>query len=135
MSKSDDDFPFRKVFRRMLGTFAEHQWKQILASYCLQPPEEKKARRRAIIDLSLELEEIKKTGNFSVGIGELAIEAVIEGDWKHARNYISWLSFTEESVELREREAPRWEKFRAVLLVACDGAEQRMSGDESPGRN
>jgi len=135
MAKDDDDSPFRKVFRRMMGTFAEHQWKSILASYCLQPPAEKKARLRAVVELSVELTEIKKTRRFGTALADSAIEAVIEGDWKKARMCISWFSFTDESEELRREEAPHWEKFRAILLAVCDGAEQRMVGVESPGRN
>lgn len=134
MGKDDDD-SFRGVFRRMMSTFREHQWRHILACYYLQSREEQKARLRAVQELSVELADIKKSGLYATAFGDTAIEAVIQGDWRMVRETIGWLSFADEHEELRAKEAPRWEKFRALLLIACNAAEHRLNGNESPGRN
>jgi len=140
MSDKDDKpvNPFSKMFNRMLGTFAEHQWERLLRSYFLQARPERKARLDTIMELSVELDVIQKQEIFATAFGWSAIEAVIEGDWKAAREHVDWLSFREEGPDIQARYGPLWEKFRATLLAASAAAEARAKEDptkEPSGKN
>jgi hypothetical protein len=131
MSDKDDKpvNPFQKMFNRMLGTFAEHQWERLLKSYFLQMRPERTARLDTVIELSVELEAVRKQSIFATGFGRSAIEAVIEGDWKSAREHVDWLSFREEGPDIQAKYGPLWERFRATLLAATAAAEARAKED------
>jgi hypothetical protein len=101
-------------------TFSEfmqlHSAEQLSASWALQPIEEKKRRRRSVIQLSIELGRICETHRFSTGLAELAIEAVIEGDWKMVQEWADHFTFDEESDDLRHQYTPMFAVFRELLL-------------------
>jgi hypothetical protein len=130
--------PFSKMFHRMMETFAEYQWEKLLKSYFLQMRPERRARLDAVIELAVELDAIQKQEIFATAFGRSAIEAVIEGDWKTARDHVDWLSFREERPEVQSKYGPLWERFRVILLAASAEAESRLKQDpmEEPiGRN
>ena len=93
-----------------------HKAEQIAESWVLQPVEEKKRRRKAIIQLSIELGRIIENHGFSTRLAELAIEAVIEGDWKMVQEWADHFTFDTEGAELREKYAPVFAVFRELLL-------------------
>jgi hypothetical protein len=124
---------FSKLFNRMMETFHEYQWKQLLRSWTLQSKEERRARLRTIIQLSIELDGIRKVSNFAVRIGESAVEAVIEGDWKQAQDLAGDLTFHDDPH--CQDAAQRWEPFVLVLRAACVEALRRMSSLEETGPN
>ena len=93
-----------------------HRAEQIAASWALQAPEEKKRRLRAVIQLSIELGRICEAHGFSTGLAELAIEAVIEGDWKMVQEWAAHFTFDTEGEDLRSQYAPVFAIFREMLL-------------------
>jgi hypothetical protein len=95
-----------------------HDAEKLAASWTLQPTEERKRRRRTIIQLSIELGRLREVTEFSTGLAELAIEAVIEGDWKMVTEWAEHFTFDEERDELRQRYAPAFAVFRELLLQA-----------------
>lgn len=103
-------------------TFVEfmqlYRAEQLAASWALQAPEEKKRRRRIVIQLSIELGRLQTTVNFSTSLAELAIEAVIEGDWKMVEEWAEHFTFDEEHPQTREQYAPAFAVFRELLLQA-----------------
>lgn len=102
-----------------------HRAEQLAASWALQVPEEKKRRRRAVIQLSIELGRIRDTMEFSTALAELAIEAVIEGDWKMVEEWAEHFTFESEGAELRDRCAPVFAVFRELLLQTLRGQKER----------
>lgn len=89
---------------------------KLTTSWALQSREERKRRLRAVIQLSVELNRIRETTNFATRLAELAIEAVIEGDWKMVAECTEHLTFNDESEELRKTSAPTFAVFRELLL-------------------
>lgn len=127
MTKKDS----RERFAELLGTDSKnflgtgltmtefmqlHRAEQLAASWALQVPEEKKRRRRAVIQLSIELGRVQETMNFATGLAELAIEAVIEGDWKMVEGWAAHFTFDTEGSDLRDKCAPVFAVFRELLL-------------------
>lgn len=93
-----------------------HRAEQLAASWALQPSEEKRRRRHAVIQLSIELGHIREKGLFATRLAELAIDAVIEGDWKMVREWADHFAFEAEREELRATCASTFATFRALLL-------------------
>lgn len=91
---------------------------KIAASWCLQPPEERKRRRTIVIQLSQELGRVQEKTGFSTRLAELAIEAVIEGDSKMVQEWADHFSFEGDDSEIRARAAPTYAVFRELLLQA-----------------
>jgi len=123
--KKDLPDPFKKFFHRMMDKFAEYQWERLLASHFLQSPQEKKARLRNVMELSVELASVKGQLKFATAFGESAIEAVIEGEWKRVADHIDWLSFNDDP-STKERYGEAWRKFREILHAACVEARHRQ---------
>ena len=90
-----------------------HQAEKLAAAWCLQPPVEQKRRRRAIIQLSIELGRIQETAQFATRLAELAIEAVIEGDWKLVEEWAEHFAFSDEA---DDQSATVFAVFRELLL-------------------
>jgi hypothetical protein len=90
------------------------QAEKMAAAWCIQPPEEQKRRRRAVIELSIELGRIRETTNFATRLAELAIESVIEGDWKMVQEWADHFSFDGEGSETQY--VPIFATFRELLL-------------------
>lgn len=93
-----------------------HRAEKLAASWCLQVPEERKRRRRVVIQLSQELGRVEAISGFATRLGELAIEAVIEGDWKMVQEWADHFGFDGEQEQIRDSAAPTWATFRELLL-------------------
>lgn len=89
---------------------------KLAASWFIQPLEERKRRRCAVIRLSQELGRIEETTNFATRLGELAIEAVIEGDWTMVKEWAEHFAFKDESEDLRGGMVAPYATFRELLL-------------------
>jgi hypothetical protein len=95
-----------------------HSAEKVASSWALQPQEEKKRRREAMIRLTIELERIREKENFATRLAELAIESVIEGDWKMVDEWAEHFSFADERDEIRMHAEPVYAAFRELLLQA-----------------
>lgn len=95
-----------------------HTAEKVAASWTLQPREERKRRLGAVMRLSVELARIHETTQFSTRLAELAIEAVIEGDWKMVEEWAEHFAFEDESEQVRQQHAPIFAVFRELLLQA-----------------
>ena len=93
-----------------------HQAERLATAWCLQPPEEQKRRRRAVIELSIELGRIRESSNFATRLAELAIESVIEGDRKMVEEWAEEFAFESESEQIRQGAAATFAVFRELLL-------------------
>lgn len=93
-----------------------HDAEKLAASWALQPQEEKKRRREAVIRLSVELERIREKEPFATRLAELAIESVIEGDWKMVEEWAEHFSFEGERDEIRIHAGAVYQAFRELLL-------------------
>lgn len=91
---------------------------KMATAWCLQPREEQRRRLRAVIQLSIELGRIRETTNFATRLAELAIESVIEGDWKMVAEWADHFTFGDEAEALRQTSAPTFAVFRELLLQA-----------------
>ncbi len=91
---------------------------KLTTAWCLQSREEQRRRLRAVIQLSIELDRIHVTTNFATRLAELAIESVIEGDWKMVEEWADHFTFGDESDDLRQTSAPTFAVFRELLLQA-----------------
>lgn len=80
--------------------------------------DERKHRLQIILELSRELEKIKLESNYCVGLGEAAIEAVINGDWTDMNMWASHFKFKEEDTFSHVDAIKRWKKFVGILEMA-----------------
>jgi hypothetical protein len=115
------------ISEKLVVMFEERLLEQILRSWCLADKETRKHRLRTVIELTLELEKIKKVSLFSTAFGEMAIEAVIQGDWQELKEIINFQDFRTEDAKIREEFAPLWENFRVIAQTAI-AEEQRRNG-------
>lgn len=113
------------ISEKLISMFEERQLEQILLSWCLIDKAERKHRLKTIIALTIELEEIKKASRFSCMFGELAIEAVIQGDWKELEEVANSQTFKSESNDIQIKYAPLWDNFRLIAETAI--AEERRA--------
>ena len=95
---------------------------KLAAAWTLQPREEQRRRLNAVIALSVELAKIREQSNFATRLGELAIEAVIEGDWKMVAEWAEHFQFAEDRQvgddSVVSGTVARWAVFRELLLQA-----------------
>jgi hypothetical protein len=115
---------------KMLAMFEERQLEEIMRSWCLADKATRKHRLKTIIALAVELEEIKKVNIFSTLFGEMAIEAVIQGDWKELEEVVGYQTFKTESLDIQAKFAQLWEKFRLIAETAI-AEERRRDGRAS----
>jgi len=115
---------------KLISMFEERQLEEILRSWCLANKATRKHRLKTIIALAVELEEIKKVNIFSTSFGEMAIEAVIQGDWKELEEVVGYQTFKTEHPETQAEFAPLWEKFRLIAETAI-AEERRRDGKVS----
>ena len=66
--------------------------------------------------LSVELERIRQTESFATRLAEMAIEAVIEGDWKMVEEWADHFAFEDERDEIRIHGSSIYGTFRELLL-------------------
>ena len=113
--------------QRFIDTLrAQHTEAELELRYELWTVQTKAARKRrleAIIQLSIELGEIRKIDLFATTFGEIVIEKLIEGDLKDARAYAGFMDFASEGEDLRARYVPIWAKFREMALAAAKADE------------
>lgn len=114
---------FKKFFET---TYADHMQKRLEASWFLQDRREKRLRMRFVLLLAEELAKIRQVSVFATAFGEMAIEAIIEGDWKTLAEIQRDLTFDGESKDCHARYNPLWAPFRDIIetaLVAHQGGE------------
>jgi hypothetical protein len=95
-----------------------HNAEKIAQSWPLQPREEQRRRLTAVVRLSAELERVREKENFATRLAEMAIEAVIEGDWKMVEEWVEHFSFEDERDEIRIPSSATFATFRELLLQA-----------------
>jgi hypothetical protein len=93
-----------------------HDAEKIARSWSLQPREEQRRRLDAVMRLSVELARVRESTVFSTRLAEMAIEAVIEGDWKMVSEWAEHFSFSDEDHFNKEKYAPIFAIFRELLL-------------------
>lgn len=92
-------------------------------AWTLQSRVEKKRRLRAVQRLSVELARMSESVHFATGLAEMAIEAVIEGDWKMVAEWATHLTFDEKGRAFNDPDqrgtfAEIHAVFRELLLQA-----------------
>jgi hypothetical protein len=89
---------------------------KIAASWTLQSREEKRRRLAAVTHLVVELERIRETTQSATRLAEMAIECVIEGDWKMVEEWADHFSFEDEHDGPGSKNAIAYATFRELLL-------------------
>jgi hypothetical protein len=89
---------------------------KIAASWTLQSREEKRRRLAAVTHLVVELERIRETTQSATRLAEMAIECVIEGDWKMIEEWADHFSFEDEHDGPGSKNAIAYATFRELLL-------------------
>jgi hypothetical protein len=96
-----------------------HSAEKLSRSWALQPREEQRRRLAAVVRLSVELSRVRETTSFATQLAEMAIESVIEGDWKMVEEWAEHFAFADEREEIRtSASALAWIAFRELLLQA-----------------
>ena len=80
---------------------------------------ERKHRIKYVALLSAELEKIRAVDIFGTGLGEGAIEQLIEGNYDEMMQYCGDFAFDDEA-DVRARYAPLWKRFRELLTEAYE---------------
>jgi hypothetical protein len=93
-------------------------------SWVLQPREERRRRLAAVVRLSAELELLRQTESFATRLAEMAIESVIEGDWKMVEEWAEHFAFGDECDEIRVRGSAVYATFRELLLQAVRAGKE-----------
>ncbi len=101
-----------------------HSAEKLAASWTLQSQEEKKRRLVAVMRLSIELEHVRETMQFATRLAEMAIESVIEGDWKMVEEWVEHFSFGDERDEVRISAGKAYATFRELLLQAVRSGKE-----------
>lgn len=89
---------------------------KIARSWALQPTVERRRRMSAIERLCVELDRIRQTENFATRLAEMAIEAVIEGDWESVEEWAEHFTFEDDRDEIRIHGSATYATFRELLL-------------------
>lgn len=110
---------FSDFLKKLNGMFVNFTEQQVLRSWCLQPRDERKARLRAVIELSVELARIRAIDAFATAIGESVIEDVIQGDWDRAEEGAEFFLFNGEGEELRAKYGLLWTNFVTLVRTFC----------------
>jgi hypothetical protein len=95
-----------------------HDAEKLSRSWSLQPREEQRRRLTAVVRLSADLERIRQTESFATRLAEMAIESVIEGDWKMVEEWAEHFAFEGERDEVRIHGSTIYVTFRELLLQA-----------------
>ena len=95
---------------------ASHHLKLFEASWSQQPRDERRRRLEAVMWLSVELARVVEQTSFATRLAELAIESVIEGDWKMVEEWAEHFAFEDERAEMRAKYVPIFAIFRELLL-------------------
>lgn len=120
-----------KLPKMLQGLFEQHFENMVKQSWFLQDRGERKLRLKTIIALSVELERIRKITLQATALGEGAIEAIIEGDWKRAEEYAGDLTFPDEAPEYVETFRKLWEPFVVLIQTAAAESKRLVPGQHS----
>jgi hypothetical protein len=101
---------------------AQHLDSELSRSWSFADRGERRRRLNFVIQLSVELDAIRKVSVFCCRLGESAIEAIILGDRVLALDCCEHFTFVEEGNETRERYAPLWSNFVRILRAAASDA-------------
>ncbi len=123
-----------KFVDQLMALYGAHRLEQVARSFCLADREERKARLRAVMALSVELERIKAESIFGTGLAEGVIEDIIEGNWRAALDLGMTFTFADEREDLRVRESTRWAKFVEIVRVECALGENRAKAEPGESR-
>jgi hypothetical protein len=93
-----------------------HDAEKLSSSWSLQQREERRRRLDAVMRLSVELARVRETTGFSTRLAEMAIESVIEGDWKMVEEWADHLAFSDEGEDQRQKYGTIYAIFRELLL-------------------
>lgn len=115
---------FKDIF--IAGTEAK-----IKKSWTLANREERKARLRAVMHLSAELEKIKAKTIQSVGLAETVIEDIIEGEWENVADFLPYFTFEDEPGDMRAVYGPIYEGFLVAAQTACAEHARMVTGERS----
>jgi len=90
-------------------------------SFHRQDRRERKRRLKYVIQLSAELDRIRReVGIFASGLAEAAIEDVLTGDWRRAKEYAGDLVFETKGGETEKVYGAAYAVFRELLQEAFD---------------
>ncbi len=101
------------MMRALMKLYAVGLREKLEASYCLVQREERRARRRTLRALSVELARLEAESIQAVGLGESILDDVIEGDWEAAEDIAD---------ELAREQPTRWSVF--ALILKTKGVKQ-----------
>jgi hypothetical protein len=119
------------IIDKLVAAYGEHRLETISRAWCVVDKWERMHRLRTVMALSVELDIICSKDKFSTAFGEMAIEAVIEGDWREVDQVADFLTFESEGPETVGRYGPLWEQFRTIAKTASAEARRRRTGDKS----
>jgi hypothetical protein len=117
------------IIDKLTARYGEHRLEVISRAWCMAEKWERTHRLRTVIALSTELEAVRTKERFSSAFGEMAIEAVIQGDWREVDQVAEFLTFESEGSETAAKYGPLWEKFRIIATTASAEARRQHTGD------
>jgi len=109
----------KKLMKQLMEMTEDYMQKLLFKSWCLQQRDERKARLAAVMELSVELDKIRRVNQFGTGLAETVLENIIQGEWERAHEGAQLFRFNEENQELRNQFAPLWNKFVVLTEAAC----------------
>lgn len=115
---------------KMMEKYGEHRLEVISRAWCVVDKWERNHRLRTVVALSVELEKVRSVDRFSSAFGEMAIEAVIQGDWREVDQVAEFLTFESEGETTAQKYGPLWEDFRTIAQAASAEARKRQPGEE-----
>lgn len=118
------------IVDKLAVKFGEYRLEVISRSWCVVDKEERARRLRTVIALSVELDVIRSKDRFSTAFGEMAIEAIIQGDWREVDQVAGFLTFESEGEETVAKYGPLWEQFRVIAKTAAAEALRERFGDK-----
>jgi hypothetical protein len=121
----------RKLLDRMFKGFVAEQFERDLkGSLFMQDNHARRFRVDMVIGLSVEYQRVSSINIFSSAFGRAAIEYVMLGDWKRAKEYADMLRFNDEDFDGRERYQELWQTFVTMVDSVCDEAKRIEAGAE-----
>lgn len=107
----------RAIVQALARLSSSDRLERDIAAWHNQERWERARRMQLVLELAVELERIRVVDRFGIRCGELAIEAVITGDWLMVGVWAKHFTFVEEDADLRAHYAPLWQRFQSVLAA------------------
>jgi hypothetical protein len=95
--------------------FTAKEVDRVMRGFTHQDRRERKARLELAGRLAVELAKIREVSIFATGLGEGAIESVLEGDAPGLIVSRGMFTFEDERAEIRDLNAPLWATFVKIL--------------------